>query len=484
MCGGPGRATIAARPADRARPCRPRTWNVLVLVNPDAAGGRAQALVAPMTQWSARARRPAALRGCRGRSLPRPPPLWRCRAARESPSSAATHAAGDAAGAFEHRRRVSGLVPLGSGNDTARGLGLAGSTGPTVGARARRRQRRSTLAECAFDGRRVPFASSLTAEPLTRRSGLRALAAPREAAGCRFTCGRRSASSPRCAPGRCASRPTARSCTTARRFRLGAEHAELRRRYAGAPGADRRRRLDLSSPDASGATGRSRCCPGCSAGRHLSHPRVRLHPLYPSSPRRVRRRSRWRPTARRWARRRLAHPVAAALRRGPRPGAGQDFRLSAARLPRVGCGRARPRPVRGSTAPELLVDGPRACPRRRSRAFQARRIERFVLARKLERNVHATIHQAMRVVRRRCRARVAERALELRQAPRDRVEFQQRESGVVAQRGFPLRPPAGSSVGDERERLQGPTATARPAPSTNHHITCVDRQGVELRRAR
>lgn len=160
-----------------ARPC------TLVLVNPHAAGGRAQALVAPMTQWLASRGVTAA----------------RCVAAEGVAAASAAIAAlprgarvalvgGDGTlqamlpALLAHEAEL-GVVPLGSGNDTARALGLAGLGWTDALAHALDGPATPIdLGECAFDGRRIPFASSLTAG-FDSAVGLRALAAPRALRG-------------------------------------------------------------------------------------------------------------------------------------------------------------------------------------------------------------------------------------------------------------------------------------------------------------
>lgn len=151
----------------------------VVLVNPRAAGGRARALATPFAQWIA----------------PRFGDALRCIA----PDSTAAAAA--AIAALPHGARVVlaggdgtlqamlppllergaevGLVPLGSGNDTARALGIAGLAWPDALAHALSAPAVPIdLGACTFDGRRVLFASSLTAG-LDSAVGRRAQRAPR-----------------------------------------------------------------------------------------------------------------------------------------------------------------------------------------------------------------------------------------------------------------------------------------------------------------
>lgn len=150
----------------------------LVLVNPSAAGGRARALVSPIAQWLA-----AHAAGLR------------CVAPEGVPPAAAQIAAlpqgarvvlvgGDGTlqamlPALLERVAELALVPLGSGNDGARALGLLGCAWPDALAHALAAPASAIdLGECSFDGRCVPFASSLTAG-FDSAVGLRALAAPR-----------------------------------------------------------------------------------------------------------------------------------------------------------------------------------------------------------------------------------------------------------------------------------------------------------------
>lgn len=153
--------------------------STLVLVNPQAAGGRARALVAPMTQWLA-ARFGEGLRCVAPEGI----------AAASAQIAALPRGArvvlvgGDGTlqamlPALLERAAELALVPLGSGNDGARALGLLGRDWPDALAHALTAPASAIdLGECAFDGRRVPFASSLTAG-FDSAVGLRALAAPR-----------------------------------------------------------------------------------------------------------------------------------------------------------------------------------------------------------------------------------------------------------------------------------------------------------------
>jgi diacylglycerol kinase (ATP) len=135
----------------------------LVLLNPHAGGGRAAALAAPMRAWLA-AHAPGAVLAlpsgiddglARLRALPH--------------GTRAVLVGGDGTvhrmlPAFVEHGLVMGLVPLGSGNDFARALGLHGWRWPRALAHALAAPARAIdHGEAAFDGRRVPFASSFTA---------------------------------------------------------------------------------------------------------------------------------------------------------------------------------------------------------------------------------------------------------------------------------------------------------------------------------
>lgn len=152
--------------------------SALVLLNPHAAGGRARALVEPVGKW-----------------LAAHAPEVRCDAP-QSIGAAHEAIAAQPAGSrvvlvggdgtvhwmlpalLQHQCTL-GLVALGSGNDTARALGVAGQawdealahalTGPATPI---------DLGELATPERTLPFASSLTAG-FDSAVGLRALGAPR-----------------------------------------------------------------------------------------------------------------------------------------------------------------------------------------------------------------------------------------------------------------------------------------------------------------
>jgi diacylglycerol kinase (ATP) len=137
--------------------------DVLILLNPHAGGGRAAALAAPMRAWLA-AQAPGAVLAlpssiddglARLRALPR--------------GARAVLVGGDGTvhrmlPAFVEQALVMGLVPFGSGNDFARALGLHGWGWQRALAHALAAPARAIdHGEVRFDGRCVPFASSLTA---------------------------------------------------------------------------------------------------------------------------------------------------------------------------------------------------------------------------------------------------------------------------------------------------------------------------------
>ena len=256
----------------------PANPNVLVLVNPRAAGGRAGTLVAPMMQWLAQ----------RFGAGPR------CVAAEGVAAAAAALAAmprgarialvgGDGTlqamlpALLEHDAELA-LVPLGSGNDTARGLGLAGLDWSDALPHALDAPATPIdLGECAFDGRRVPFASSLTAG-FDSAVGLRALAAPRALRGLpRYlwaTLGELAAL--RTWP----MRLEADGALVHDGAALFASALNTPSYGGGMPAAPGARiddgRLDLLVAGRFGRGGALAMLPRLLAGRHLSHPRVRL----------------------------------------------------------------------------------------------------------------------------------------------------------------------------------------------------------------
>lgn len=160
----------------------PAPPTALVIVNPRAAGGRAQALVAPIAQWLAEHRpgprcvawQDAAAAGHAVATLPR--------------GARVVLVGGDGTlhgllPALLERDAEVGLVPLGSGNDMARALGLSGSAWRDALAHAIDAPATPVdVGECTFAGRRVPFASSITAG-FDSAVSLRALNAPRRLRG-------------------------------------------------------------------------------------------------------------------------------------------------------------------------------------------------------------------------------------------------------------------------------------------------------------
>jgi diacylglycerol kinase family enzyme len=150
----------------------------IVLLNPHAGGGRAAALVAPIAQWLATQAPQVALheRGSVDGA--------RAVIAAQARGSRVVLVGGD--GTLHHmlpallERGVSlGLVPFGSGNDTARALRLAGLAWPVALAHALAAPASPIdVGTVVVDGVATPFASSLTAG-FDSAVGERALAGPR-----------------------------------------------------------------------------------------------------------------------------------------------------------------------------------------------------------------------------------------------------------------------------------------------------------------
>jgi diacylglycerol kinase (ATP) len=149
----------------------------LVLLNPRAAGGRAARLHGPIAAWL-RVHRP-------GARLEAPARIDDATALVErSPRGGRVVLVGG--DGTVHRLLPAllegacelGLVPAGSGNDTARALGVAGMRPAAALALALEGAARPwDVGECAFAGRRVLFASSLAAG-FDAAVGLRALRGP------------------------------------------------------------------------------------------------------------------------------------------------------------------------------------------------------------------------------------------------------------------------------------------------------------------
>jgi diacylglycerol kinase family enzyme len=135
----------------------------LVLLNPHAAGGRAAALQAALHDWL-RARAPQArCEAINGVAAAR------ARLAAQPPGSRIVLVGGDGTvhqmlpTLLQHGHELA-LVPLGSGNDTARALGLAGLGWRDALAHALQAPALPIdIGCCEVEGRHIPFISSLTA---------------------------------------------------------------------------------------------------------------------------------------------------------------------------------------------------------------------------------------------------------------------------------------------------------------------------------
>lgn len=160
--------------ADSARDAPP----ALVLINPAAAGGRALRIATALEQWLRRHAPQAVLHvpasAAASDQLLQSAPC----------GSRVVLVGGDgtvhqALPALLERRHVLGLVPLGSGNDTARALGLHHTPWPRALARALVGPATPMdLGLCSAEGQRWPFISSL-AGGFDAAVGLRALRGPR-----------------------------------------------------------------------------------------------------------------------------------------------------------------------------------------------------------------------------------------------------------------------------------------------------------------
>ncbi|MEO7151430.1 MAG: diacylglycerol kinase family protein [Burkholderiaceae bacterium] len=137
--------------------------STVVLLNPAAAGGRAAALAAPMRDWLA-AHAP-------GVPLFEPDSVERARATlRCLPARTRVVLVGGDGTLHQmlpvlltHRHRLA-VVPVGSGNDLARALGLHGMRWPqALGLALSGLPRRIDTGLCVADGVAVPFVSSLAA---------------------------------------------------------------------------------------------------------------------------------------------------------------------------------------------------------------------------------------------------------------------------------------------------------------------------------
>jgi len=149
----------------------------LVLLNPRAAGGRARALRAPASQWLATHAPQVHCLAVDGVGA-----AFDAIVARPA-GSRVVLVGGDGTvhsmlPALLRRSCALGLVPLGSGNDTARALGVAGMAWDDALAHALSAPATAMdLGELVTSNRVVPFASSLTAG-FDSAVGLRALRAP------------------------------------------------------------------------------------------------------------------------------------------------------------------------------------------------------------------------------------------------------------------------------------------------------------------
>lgn len=150
----------------------------LVLVNPHAAGGRAGRLEPRLRQALSALPRPATLAAPQGVEAARRLVLA------QSPGTRIVLVGGDGTvqpllAALVQQRAELGLVPLGSGNDTARALGLASMAWPAALAHALQAAATALdLGECRTADGRLLFISSLAAG-FDAAVGHRALAGPR-----------------------------------------------------------------------------------------------------------------------------------------------------------------------------------------------------------------------------------------------------------------------------------------------------------------
>ncbi|MBE2241750.1 MAG: diacylglycerol kinase family lipid kinase [Burkholderiaceae bacterium] len=151
---------------------------VVVIVNPLAARGGAAVLAAAMRE------RLAALAPAARLELPQGVAAARALAAAQPPGTRIVVVGGDGTlqallPVLAQRDCEVGLVALGSGNDTARAVGLRGLAWPRALQHALDAPALPIdLGECVADGRRELFASSLTAG-FDSAVGMRALRAPR-----------------------------------------------------------------------------------------------------------------------------------------------------------------------------------------------------------------------------------------------------------------------------------------------------------------
>ena len=258
----------------------PATSPAVVLLNPQAARGRAARLAAPMREWLAR-HAPAA-------ALLMPDSADAARAAlRALPAGTRVALVGgdgtlhQMLPALLERDHVLGLVPCGSGNDTARALGLhrlhwRDALAHALAAPASRMD----VGEASADGWREPFISSLSIG-FDAAVTARALRAPALLSGMpRYlwaTFGELGALRQHTLRAHCDGQPAHSGAT------LFAAVLNTRSYGSGMPAVPHARiddgRLDLLMAGRFGRVGTLAMLPLLLAGWHLRHPRVRSLPF-------------------------------------------------------------------------------------------------------------------------------------------------------------------------------------------------------------
>lgn len=155
----------------------------LVLLNPHAAGGRAAALAGPIAAWL------AAHASSTGLIQPDRVADAHAAIAATAPGQRLVIVGGDGTlhqllpALLARPAGAVGIVPFGSGNDGARAFGLARlGWGAALAHALQAEPEPFDIGEIEFDGRKVPFASSLTAG-FDSAVGLRAIAGPRRLRG-------------------------------------------------------------------------------------------------------------------------------------------------------------------------------------------------------------------------------------------------------------------------------------------------------------